>query len=106
MTIIKEKHKNFYTFMNNKLKSRVNLTAKQGQNGLKDENSNTKANGFSNEFASYFTVDNGTTPVYCLNNSPDEAFHDIIVSKQIVLKHLQNLNKNSAAGPDGLPGIF
>ncbi len=55
------------------------------------------------DFASYFTVDDGTTPVFCLNNS----LHDIIVSKQIVLKHLQNLNKIlRQVDPDGLPGIF
>ena len=45
-------------------------------------------------------------PVFHTEKQINEFLQNVLLTSQHVLKYLRKLNKNSAAGPDGLPGYF
>ena len=99
------KSKNFYKFLNNRLKSRSSLPVMHNDNNGIFTSDSDKANAFIKEFEKVFTTDDGRRPyiddvgIVCNDESID-------FSVNTVYKHLLNINSSSAAGPDGLPGIF
>ena len=106
MAYLRVKNKNFYNFLNNRLRSNAKVPHMQNQNGTKDTDSINIANGFLNEFKNYFIKDNGTLPELKIKNPPDDSIQAVEITPQIVLKHMSSMNKQSAAGPDGLPGCL
>ena len=106
MAYLRVKNKNFYNFLNNRLRSHAKVPHMQNQNGTKDTDSINIANGFLNEFKNYFIKDNGTLPELKIKNPPDDFIQAVEITPQIVLKHMSSMNKQSAAGPDGLPGCL
>ena len=106
MAIIKRKQKNFFTFMNSKLKSRAKFPPMKGHDRSEDDTSEGKADGFLKEFLTYFTVDDGKRPFFQLNKPLNDFIQYLVVTPNSILNQLKKLNKNSAAGPDGLPGYL
>ena len=98
------KTKHFYSFLNNRLKSRSSLPVMKDSNGDKYTTDTDKAEAFMREFEKVFTIDNGKCSYFedCGVNCNDV----MNFSAENVSKYLKNVNSSSAAGPDGLLGIF
>ena len=98
------KTKHFYSFLNNRLKSRPSLPVVKDSNGDKYTTDTDKAEVFTREFEKVFTIDNGKCP--CSEDCGVNCNDVMNFSAENVCKYLKNVNSSSAAGPDGLPGIF
>ena len=97
---IKNNIKAFWKYVNRNRKNKCripNLIKKNGQFTTSDEE---KANALNNQFCSVFTHED----VNNIPEFPERAIHSyltrIYISKEKVLKKLQNLNADKSSGPD------
>ena len=103
--LLKLRSKNFYRYVNNRLKSRKSFPAMHDKIDSLILDDETKAKGFLNEFKMAFTLDNGLSPSFPDKGCSFDA-KSIDFSPINVKKYLKKFNSSSAAGPDGLPGIL
>jgi hypothetical protein len=107
MGFLKVKKKNFFTFLNSKLRSkRINLSNMKNKTGTKDTDPSIIADSFLNEFQGYFTHDDGVLPEFDVDHSVADFLEHVEFTPQNVLKHMFCMNRQASAGPDGLPGYF
>lgn len=102
--LLRMKPKNFYRFLNNKLKSKKSLPIMRCNNGDTCVSDIDKASGFLAEFKQVFTNDNNVLPPF--NRVNTNCSDNVDFSPNVVCKYLHDTNKGSAAGPDGIPGMF
>jgi hypothetical protein len=97
--------KKFFACLSKKLKSHSSIPALRNVSGAVLTDDLDKANEFVVEFQKSFTIDDGKLPNLDINPSQfgidPPNFHP-----ELVAKHLKNVKASSAAGPDGLPGLF
>ena len=105
MNLLKLRSKNFFTYVNNRLKSRKNIPPMKKDNGPLIVDDECKAKGFLDEFKKVFTVDNNILPPFA---ATDNVFNSssINFSPDNISKLLKKFNKSSSAGPDSLPGYI
>ncbi len=104
--LLRLNQRNFFKYLNNRLNSTKNIIPPMtGENGCIHSDDEQKAEYFLNEFKKSFTDDDGTLPP-CSKTNLKFNVNSIDFTPEIILKYLTKLNSQSAAGPDGLPGIF
>ena len=79
--------------------------------GLKDkgmffEDSKSKAEILLNQFTSVFTKENKDEPLPNIKSESFPSINEITIDERGVLKLINNLKVNKAAGPDGIPNKF
>ena len=94
--LFNQSQKSFYNYINKKLKLKSVIPAILDDTGSICFEDIEKANDFMHVFKEVFTVDNGQLPIFPDKNV--ECDYNAI--------DLHNANKQSAAGPDGFPGLL
>ena len=97
--------KKFFSYVNKKLNQKSKFPPIRRPDNTFAHSDEEKCNIFNDFFTSVFTVDDGQNPLpnfkyACTNNV------QLDISPTVISKVLHNLNKNSCAGPDGIPGFF
>ena len=73
------------------------------EDGVLYDDTQSKVEIFLRQFSSVFTKEDTTQPLPDIKDNSYPSISNISVDEKGVLKLLQNLNVNKAAGPDGIP---
>ena len=73
------------------------------ENGILTDDSRSKAEIFLRQFSSVYTKEDTTEPLPTIKDKSYPSINNISVDEKGVLKLIQGLNVNKAAGPDGIP---
>ena len=107
MGFLRVKKKNFFTFLNNRLRSKKPiLPHMKNKNGTKDTDPSIITESFLNEFQSYFTHDDGVLLEFHVDHSVTDSLEHVEFTPQIVSKHMFCMKKQASAEPDCLPSYF
>ena len=95
--------KMFYAFINRAKKTRSRIGPLTNNDGDVITDPKEQANILNNQYVSVFTRDDGVVPSVEAENANGEKIEDICVDREVVLRVIDNLKEQSAAGPDGIP---
>ncbi|WAQ99940.1 hypothetical protein MAR_024313 [Mya arenaria] len=103
----KTSQKSFWSFVKGETNTRSGIGDLRDKNGNIATEIKDKANILNDFFASVFTrEDNSEIPNFEDKLEKENFISDIIVSPQLVLKHLKALNASKACGPDNCHPFF
>jgi hypothetical protein len=97
--------KNFYNFVNKRLKSRRKIPSLVDKNKLVSSENDEKSNKFNQYFASVFTNDDGINPHFEIREN-STIFSNVKFDMITVLNALNKLKPTFSVGPDGLCAYF
>ena len=105
MLIKNENVKKFYNYVNNKLKDKCKIAPIKRTDESFIQSDEEKCNMLNTFFTSVFTTDYGLNPFpdFIFARQPDV---NLDFSPANISKIIHNMNKNSCAGPDGIPALF
>ena len=94
--------KPFWKYVKSKRVDSIGISALK-ENGLLFEDSRSKAEILLKQFSSVFTREDTSKPIPNIKDSSFPSIENISIQEAGVLKLLQGINVNKAAGPDNLP---
>lgn len=106
---IKQDSKSFYKYVKSKQQVKDNIGPLKGRNGETSSDSKFMADELNSFFASSFTrenSDNIKNPNITFSGNDSDQLKDIIITPEVVKKHLNCLKRNKSPGPDKLGSSF
>ena len=94
--------KPFWKYIKSKRVDNIGVSALK-ENGMLFDDSKSKSEILLRQFSSVFTQEDTTEPLPDIKDKSYPSINNITVEVKGVLKLLQNINVNKAAGPDGIP---
>jgi len=96
----------FYSYVNSKSQCKISVPPLKLPDGSLAVENSDKCRLLNDYFASVFTHDDGTVPLFPRRVPENVGLHTVLFSYENVVKALQNLPSKTSQSPDGFPALF